>query len=173
MKSHPFSAALQRICVITLCASIALCAHISTSAAADAKPMRALAGDSDQRNRQFQKAEALYLSGRLKEAATAFGELTRKYPDDARAWFKYGNTLTKQQSFDEAATAFQTAINLDASQGSAALNLALVRLAQAQASLGVAVARLAADSPERAQAEAIQREMKTLLGMPDGGTPSH
>src|ERR1700693_4527879 len=51
--------------------------------------------DSDQRNRQYQHAEALYLSGHLKEAAAAFEQLSRAYPDDARIRLKYGNTLTK------------------------------------------------------------------------------
>jgi len=139
---------------VALCMSLALFAGISASRAADA----------DQRNREFQKAEALYLSGRLQESSTAFAELTRKYPGDARVWLKYGNTLTKQMSFDEAAKAFETAIRLDATQGAAALNLALVRLAQAQASLEVAVARLAPEAPEHAQAEGIRSQLNTLLG---------
>ena len=150
---------MKSLVVTLLCASIALCANVR-------------AADADQRNRQFQKAEALYLSGRLPEASASFAELTRKYPDDARIWFKYGNALTKQMSFNEAATAFENAIRLDATQGAAALNLALVRLAQAQASLDVAVARLAPDAQEHAQAEAIRTQLHTLLGVPDRETKS-
>jgi tetratricopeptide (TPR) repeat protein len=129
--------------------------------------------DVDQRNRQYQHAEALYLSGRLKEAAAAFEELSRAYPNDARIWLKYGNTLTKQGSYDNAAVAFQKAAELDATQGNAVLNLALVRLAQAQAALDMAMARLAANSPEHMQAEALQREIKVLLGAPQPGTSPH
>jgi tetratricopeptide (TPR) repeat protein len=129
--------------------------------------------DSDQRNRQYQHAEALYLSGRLKEAAAAFEELSRAYPNDARIWLKYGNTLTKQGSYDNAAAAFQNAAALDATQGNAVLNLALVRLAQAQAALDMAMTRLAANSPEHLQAEALQREIKVLLGAPQPGTSPH
>jgi tetratricopeptide (TPR) repeat protein len=129
--------------------------------------------DSDQRNRQYQHAEALYLSGHLKEAAAAFEELSRAYPNDARIWLKYGNTLTKQGSYDNAAAAFQNAAALDATQGNAVLNLALVRLAQAQAALDMAMTRLAANSPEHMQAEALQREIKVLLGAPQPGTSPH
>jgi tetratricopeptide (TPR) repeat protein len=130
--------------------------------------MRATPGassqDTEQRNRKFQKAEALYLSGRLKDAAAAFADLSSKYPNDARIWLKYGNTLTKLGNLDGAAEAFQNAVNLDASQGNAALNLSLVRLAQAQGALDLALARLAESSPEHAQAENLQRELTTLLG---------
>jgi tetratricopeptide (TPR) repeat protein len=152
---------------IAACALLAACASVSAvTPPASAKSASANAeapANTAERNRLFQKADALYLSGRLNEAAAAFAELSRKFPNDARVWLKYGNTLTKQQSYDEAAAAFQKAIALDPAQGGAALNLALVRLAQAQASLDVATARLAPDSPEHAQAEAIQRQLKSLM----------
>ena len=154
------SAAPQWLLIATACMALA------AAPAFTAQP-----GDFDQRNRKFQKAEALYLSGRLKEAAAAFDDLSRTYPNDARIWLKYGNTLTKQGSYDNAAAAFQNAASLDPAQGNAELNLALVRLAQAQAALDAAHARLAPDSPERAQADSLQRQIKALLGAPDPGTP--
>ncbi len=163
---------LQSMFAITACALLAACASVSSGTAAPGANATARAAapasaarpvNSDERNRQYQKAEALYLSGRLNEANAAFAELARKFPDDARVWLKYGNTLTKQQRYDEAAAAFQNAMNLDAGQGGAALNLALVRLAQAQATLDVAMARLPANSPEHAQADGIQRQLKSLL----------
>jgi tetratricopeptide (TPR) repeat protein len=161
---------LQSMFAIAASVLLAACASVSSTAAPSTSASRATApadssrpANPEERNRQFQKADALYLSGRLNEAAAAFADLSRKYPNDARVWLKYGNTLTKQQNYDEAAAAFQKAIALDPAQGGAALNLALVRLAQAQASLDVAVARLAPNSPEQAQAEGIQRQLKSLL----------
>ena len=123
--------------------------------------------DTEQRNRQFQRAEAQYLSGHLKEAATAFEQLTRTYPSDARVWLKYGNTLTKLSKYDEAAAAFQNAASLDPTQGGALINLALVRFAQAQASLDTALTRLPESEPEHAQAVSLQRQLQTLLGQPE------
>ena len=158
----------------------AACMTLLTCMAAATRPAVAAAAapiaqprDPDQFSRQFQRAEALYLSGHLKEAAAAFEDLSRVYPNDARIWLKYGNTLTKQGSYDNAAAAFQTAMTLDPAQGNAALNLALVRLAQAQAALDTALVRLTVDSTEHTQAEALQRQLKTLLGAPDRGAPSH
>jgi TolA-binding protein len=119
---------------------------------------------SGQRNRQFQRAEALYLSGHLKDAAAAFQDLTHAYPNDARIWLKYGNTLTKLGSYDDAASAFQTSSTLDPSQGGAAFNLALVRIAQTRDALDVALTRLAPDSAEHTQAQALQRQVATLVG---------
>ena len=150
---------MQRL-TIALCAGLMLYASISFGADA-----------SEQRNRQFQKAEALYLSGRLKEAASSFDELSKKFPNDARVWLKYGNTLTKLGRYDEAASAFQSALNVDPSQGGAALNQALVRLMQAQASLDEALTRLPAESAERAQAQGLQQQLNALLG-PQEKTPS-
>ena len=155
---------------IAACTMLAFGANAASSATPTTRTAETAAStqDTEQRNRKFQKAEALYLSGRLKDAAAAFADLTSKYPNDARIWLKYGNTLTKLGNLDEAAAAFVSAINLDASQGNAALNLSLVRLAQAQNALEVAVARLAAGSPEHTQAESLQQQLDTLLG----GRPS-
>jgi tetratricopeptide (TPR) repeat protein len=155
-------------CMMAICAGTA-----SRPSVAAAPAPSAQSRDLDQFDRQFQHAEALYLSGRLKEAATAFEELSRAYPTDARVWLKYGNTLTKLGSYENAAAAFQTAAGLDPAHGNASLNLALVRLAQAQGALDAALAHLASDSPEHAQAEALQRQINTLLGGPVGGASPH
>lgn len=152
---------MNRFAIIT-CAVLALYASATFGASPD-----------EQHNRQFQKAEALYLSGHLKEAAAAFDELAKKYANDARIWLKYGNTLTKLGRYDEAAAAFQSALNLDPTQGGAALNQALVRLAQAQAAVGEALTRLPASSPEHAQAETLQRQLEALLGPPEQSSSHH
>jgi tetratricopeptide (TPR) repeat protein len=165
---------LRLLVASTVCAALAACAGTaprSTNSGelrASSKPV-----DFEVRDRRYQRAEAFYLSGRLKEAVAAFDELTHTYPRDSQIWLKYGNTLTKLGSYDNAATAFQTALSLDSSQGGAALNLALVRLAQAQDSLDAAVGILATNSTEHAQAENLQRQIETLLGTPDHGAASH
>jgi hypothetical protein len=64
-------------------------------------------------------------------------------------------------------------LNRDPMEGGAALNQALVRLAQAQASIGEAVARLPAGSPERAQADTLQRQLEALLGPPEQRPSRH
>jgi tetratricopeptide (TPR) repeat protein len=167
-------AALVTRMALAVALSLAACALAAPAHAAAQQPAaNPRPADSAQHNRQFQKAEALYLSGRLQQAATAFAELTRAYPDDARIWFKYGNTLTKLTNYDEAAAAYEKAVSLDPTQGNAPLNLALVRLFQAQEAIDVAQPRLAAESPERAQADALQRQIKTLLGGPQPAAASH
>jgi TolA-binding protein len=161
---------------LALCLTLTACAASGTrqdsgaaSAAISAAPAAATqSGNSIERTRQFQHAEALYLSGRLPDAEAAFAQLSRGYPRDARVWLKYGNTLTKQGKYDDAAAAFQTVLTLDPTQGGAAINLALVRLAQAQGALDTALARVPADSPENLQAQSLQRAITTLLGSPHG-----
>jgi tetratricopeptide (TPR) repeat protein len=173
-KSTPTACGARWPAALGACLAIAACAGTSPRAnVAAAAPVAvgstpAAAGDPLQRNRQFQRAEALYLSGHLKEATSAFEQLTRAYPQDVHVWLKYGNTLTRQGSYDEAVNAFQTALTLDPLQGGAAINLSLVRLAQAQGALDTALARAPAGSPEQLQAQSLQRAITTLLGAPHG-----
>lgn len=129
--------------------------------------------DREERMRQLQDAEALYLSGRYKEAQAAFEQLTRTYPRNGEMWFRYGNTLMKLGDYDNAASAMQNAIAFDPGQGRAALNLGLVRLAQAQAAFEIARARLPDASPERKQADGLQYQIQTLMGAPHGDAPAH
>ncbi|HUI60944.1 MAG TPA: tetratricopeptide repeat protein, partial [Steroidobacteraceae bacterium] len=165
-------AAMQLLLAASACLALCACASTASrptttapaSAAAQRQEVVAKPIDSERRNRQFQQAEALYLSGHLKEAASAFEQLTRAYPRDAHIWLKYGNTLTKIGNYDDAVTAFQTSLTLDAQQGGAAINLALVRLAQARVALDAALASAPAGSPEHRQAEPLQREVERLLG---------
>jgi len=160
---------------LAACLALAGCASSATrpasttpEAAASGATAPAAAGDSVQRSRAYQHAEALYLSGRFKEATAAFGELTRAYPRDAHVWLKYGNALTREGGYDDAASAFQTALTLDPTQGAPAINMALVRLGQAQSALEVAAARLPENSPEYLQAQALQHQIKALLDAPAG-----
>jgi tetratricopeptide (TPR) repeat protein len=151
--------------VISACL-VCLCAHPAFATAAVAAN-QARAADPEERNRQYQHAEALYLSGHLKEASAAFDALSRIYPNDARIWLKYGNTLTKLGDLNNAATAFENSAAADSSLGNSSLNLALVRLEQARAALDAARTRLAPNSDEHAQADNLKRALDTLLGAPE------
>ena len=168
---------VRRAATLLLLASLAACASApaprdaTKGASQSHSEPTAQSADSDQRSRKFQRAEALYLSGHLKEAAAAFAELTRAYPGDARIWFRYGNTEAKLGAYDDAAKAFQTALAVEPGQGPAALNLALIRLAQAQESLDVAVTGLPAQSPEGKQAGALKSQLDALVGTPLKASP--
>jgi tetratricopeptide (TPR) repeat protein len=159
--------------VLAVCAALGACtsAPMDPSAPADAAS-GAQPQDHEQRLRALQQAEALYLSGHLKEAQAAFEGLTRTYPRNAEVWFRLGNTLMREGNYDDAAVALQNALSIDPGHGRAALNLALARLAQAQAAIEVAHTRLEADSPQRQQADELQRRIRTLLAAPGEEAPS-
>lgn len=166
--------ALAVVLALAACAAPAPGSAPSQAAAASAAPPAApREGDRETRMRQLQQAEALYLSGHLKEAQAAFEQLSRTYPRNVEIWFRYGNTLMREGSYDDAASAYQNAVALDPGQGRAALNLALVRLAQAQRELDRARSNLADGSPERQQADALQREVQALLGSSGSGQAAH
>lgn len=161
--------------IAAACVALGGCSSSGPAVHASAEPNAAAAalseGEREQRVRALQQAEALYLSGRLKEAQAAFEQLTRTYPRNAEIWFRYGNTMMKQGNYDDAAMALQNAVALDPGHGKAALNLALARLAQAQAALVSASAHLPADSTERRQADELAGEVRLLVGAPGGGAP--
>ena len=147
------------------CMLVAACSSSAVRPSAEADAREATQDATrEQRLRALQQAEALYLSGRLKEAQAAFEQLTRTYPRNAEIWFRLGNTLMKQDSYDDAAAALQNAVSLEPGHGRAALNLALARIAQAQAALDVARTRLQANSPEWQQADQLRHQMRALLG---------
>lgn len=145
------------------------CAGPVTKPATESTPTGGTSDSNlEQRLRDLQQAEALYLSGRFKEAQAAFEQLARTYPNNAEVWFRLGNTQMKQGQYDHAAAALQTAVGLDPGNGRAALNLALCRLAQAQAAMDIARGHLAAGTPERQQAEGIDRRLRSILSDPAG-----
>lgn len=151
-------------------AQLAGCAGPGAKAVAtSARPTEATDSNLEQRLREMQQAEALYLSGRFKEAQAAYEQLTGKYPNNADLWFRLGNTLMKQGRYDEAAGALQTSIGLDPGNGRVALNLALCRLAQAQSAADLARGHLAAGTPAQQQADAIDRRLRSILSDPAGG----
>jgi tetratricopeptide (TPR) repeat protein len=157
----------RRIVTPAAFAILAACAgmHASAPSTSDAASA-AQDANREQRLRALQQAEALYLSGRLKEAQAAFEQLTQIYPRNAEIWFRLGNTLMKEGDYDYAALALQNAMSFDAGHGRAALNLALTRIAQAQSLLDTARTRLASSSPERQQADELQRRIRALLDAP-------
>jgi tetratricopeptide (TPR) repeat protein len=157
--------------ILAACVAVGGCSSSNPAVRASAEPGTAAAmseGEREQRVRALQQAEALYLSGRLKEAQAAFEQLTRTYPRNAEIWFRYGNTMMKQGNYDDAAAALQNALAFDPGHGKAALNLALARLAQAQAALVSASAHLPADSAERRQADELAGQVRLLVGAPGG-----
>jgi tetratricopeptide (TPR) repeat protein len=154
------------------CLHLTGCAQPTSSHAAESATTTARESDLEQRLRDLQQAEALYLSGRFKEAQAAFERLARSYPNNPEVWFRLGNTLMKQGLYDEAAGALQTSIGLDPGNGRAALNLALARLAQAQSAVDLARGHFPADSPERKEVEGIDRRLRSILSDPSGGNPA-
>jgi tetratricopeptide (TPR) repeat protein len=155
--------------IVAAGAQLVGCASPATQPASTSAPTAASESNLEQRLRDLQQAEALYLSGRFKEAQTAFEQLARVYPKNPAVWFRLGNTLMKQGQYDDAAGALQMAIGLDPGNGRAAMNLALSRLAQAQSAIELARGDFASGTPERQQADAIDRRLKSILADPQSG----
>jgi len=174
MKRQPKMWTARWTLASAACALLAACASSGERrpAGPEASP-QVHDAEREPRLRALQQAEALYLSGRLKEAQAAFEQLTRTYPRNAEIWFRLGNTMMREGNYDAAGAALQNAMLFDPGQGRAAMNLALVRLAQAQNALETARMRLESSSPQREQAEELQRRIRTLLAAPGAQASSN
>jgi tetratricopeptide (TPR) repeat protein len=146
--------------------------HGSASAAAAPQAGSAANPSLEQRLRDLQQAEALYLSGQYAQAQAAYEELAHRYPQNPDVWFHLGKAYMKQGRYDDAANALQNSISIEPGHGRAALNLALARLAQAQAAAALARGHLPAGSPERQQAEAFERRLQDVLTEPGASAAS-
>jgi hypothetical protein len=83
--------------LIAACDQLAGCASPASKPAFDSAQPAARESDLEQRLRDLQQAEALYLSGRFKEAQAAFEQLARTYPNNPEVWFRLGNTRNRSK----------------------------------------------------------------------------
>lgn len=83
--------------------------------------------------------ERAYSKGDYYEAEKGYMELMKKMPNDPYAYFKLGNSLVKQNKFDEALKAYHETLKRDNSYSKAYNNIATVYLLKAELSLEAAV----------------------------------
>lgn len=118
---------------------------------------------SDQQTqRLFQdinRADVAYQAGRWKEASDYYRVVLEQMPDDPHAWFRLGNSLTRQGQYSHAIQAFETALQQDARQVKPWLNLSTAHLLGAQLATLKAWEVMAQDDPSR---QAIQFRLDTL-----------
>lgn len=106
------------------------------------------------------RADAWYERADWGAAAAAYLELIDHAPGQVHAWLRLGNCRMRLGQPSEAAAAFERALALAPDEGRAGYNLALVRLAQAEAALRHARApgrRLGAQAAEAQRLHALLR----------------
>lgn len=123
-------------------------------------------------------ADDAYQQGRWLDAARAYQNLTTFVPDDAYAWFKLGNTYTRQGDLDQAINAYQDALQRDSTEPRAWYNLATTYLLNARKALSLSGQHLHPDDPTlkrvNAQLEALDKVIYQKLEnmeSPSAGLP--
>jgi Flp pilus assembly protein TadD len=81
----------------------------------------------------LENAEQSYRSGKWSEALEAFESLSKQFPRNSYIWLRLGNSYAKLGRFEDAALSYNSALAVDPSNTSAAYNMGVVRLAQAEA----------------------------------------
>lgn len=117
----------------------------------------------EERAAAIELADALYRAGKWPEAQGAYEKLAAQYPRNAHVWLRLGNTLARQNRLEDAAAALQNAVLVEGTNGPAAFNLGLVRLAQAQSAFDYARTRLGSQPGMRQQATVLHARVESLL----------
>ena len=105
------------------------------------------------------QADAAYQAGRWKEASGHYRGFLEKMPQDPYAWFRLGNSLTRQGQYSHAIQAFEASLQHDARQTKPWFNLSTAHLLGAQLATLKAWEVMAQDDPSR---QVIQLRLDTL-----------
>lgn len=108
---------------------------------------------------EVNQAEAAYQAGRWKAASRHYRLVLEQMPDDSHAWFRLGNSLTRQGQYSHAIHAFETSLQHDARQIKPWFNLSTAHLLGAQLATLRAREVMTQDDPSR---QAIQFRLDTL-----------
>lgn len=139
MPTNPFAtrrlrSAIARRIALASCASLAVGAAFADETRLPA-PSAAMMAETPPPTRG--EAEAAYREGRHHEAFAAWSKAAAAAPQDARAWLRLGNLWQRAGDLQRASQAYRTALEgqPEEARARAALNLALLGLAQAGGAL--------------------------------------
>ncbi|MGD8428784.1 MAG: tetratricopeptide repeat protein [Ectothiorhodospiraceae bacterium] len=124
--------------------------------------------DSYSRDVLGQRAAAAYDAGRFDDAATGYRLYLKHFPDDARAWYRLGNSYAELDRLRDAEAAYYRALKIDGTLARARHNLGLVHMQLAWKNL--LEARRSLPEADQAAAETMQYLgclMETFMGYPD------
>ncbi|WP_157736208.1 tetratricopeptide repeat protein [Granulosicoccus antarcticus] len=114
---------------------------------------------SQQLVNELNEADAAYAAGRWGRASAHYRVVLEQVPNDAYAWFRLGNTLTRQGQYSHAIQAFETSLQHEARQSKPWLNLSTAHLLGAQLATLKALEALARNEPSR---QAVEDRLETL-----------
>ncbi len=114
---------------------------------------------SQQLFENINQADAAYQAGRWTEASGHYRGVLEQMPHDPYAWFRLGNSLTRQGEYSHAIQAFEASLQHDARQTKPWFNLSTAHLLGAQLATLRAWEVMAQDDPSR---KAIQFRLDAL-----------
>ena len=118
MNAHRILVWLARCAAVFALLTLATCAVRVPPNAQESEQMR-------------QAAVLAYESGEASRAETLYQGLARAYPADPENWFRLGNLYARANRNEDAATAYQKALQLNPNDARAWYNLGVVRQHQA------------------------------------------
>ena len=108
------------------------------------------------------QADLAYQQGDLKAAEQAYLLAIEHSQSNAPAQYRLGNTLARQNRYDEAIHAYKASLAQDANQTEAYNNLATLYMIQAQAILASGVDKLPANDGDTAQIKHMLWQLKRI-----------
>ena len=108
------------------------------------------------------QADQAYQQGDLQAAEQAYLLAIQYSPHNAPAQYRLGNTLARQNRYDEAIRAYRASLEQDANQMQTYNNLATLYMYQAQAILASGVDHLSPDAGDTAQIKHMLWQLKKI-----------
>lgn len=108
------------------------------------------------------QADLAYKQGDLKAAEQAYRQAIKQSPHNASAQYRLGNTLARENRYDDAIEAYKASLAQDANQMQTYNNLATLYMFQAQAILASGVDHLPADDGNTAQIKHMLWQLKKI-----------
>ncbi|MGZ9899905.1 tetratricopeptide repeat protein [Shewanella gaetbuli] len=107
-------------------------------------------------------ANEAYQEARLNDAETQYLAIKQSYPQYKEAWFKLGNIYARQGRLKAAIKQYETVIQLDAEDGRAWYNLAIVKVNEAKKVLTEAEQILLEDSEFIEPIQTLKQQLNAL-----------
>ena len=155
----------QGVSVLLLCLSglLSSCAATGPTITTPNSPHASTAEHSDNSVAELmQQGDLAYQQGDLKAAEQAYTQVIKHSTDNAPAQYRLGNTLARQQRYDDAINAYKASLAQDAKQMQAYNNLATLYMYQAQAILASGVDHLPTEDGNTAQIKHMLWQLKKI-----------
>jgi tetratricopeptide (TPR) repeat protein len=111
----------------------------------------------------FEKADQVYRQNDWPQAQILYEDLSRRFPRNSSVWFRLGNALARQGSYEPAVQSYNNTLALEPKHVMAAYNVGLIRFTQADIAFKMAENKSQDQSAFKKQLQQLRLLTRQLL----------